>query len=204
MATSLGRSWRKAMAVVKMEPGYGQSPGQQGWGTIVAVIEDSGIFPPPAMVGVTQTQPAIVQPGQAVAVAVSVTDSSTVGATNVQLSESLDGLSPATGSYSFGSLGGGATQTTTVTANVPSIAVRGGGEMTSDYLQRLMSLNGRLYTASSQVTFTDANAQIYLPAVASSSSTLQIPVLTLAVSGPVANHRDLESCAGCREGPGEA
>ncbi|MGZ5445178.1 MAG: Ig-like domain-containing protein [Thermoanaerobaculia bacterium] len=174
-----------AAAVVEVEPGYGPVPGKPGYGRIIAVIEDSGVFPPPAVLTATQTQPRTVLPNEQLTVTTTITNSSTAtAATSVALSETLDGLTPDTISRDIGTIAPGSSQSTSFQATTPSIPIRGGAETPAEYLRRLASLNGRVYTAAGQVTFTDANQQLYLPVDVSSRSVLTIPVLTLALSGP--------------------
>lgn len=175
-------------AVVKVNhtPPYGGVPGQPGFGTIVAVDGNCGnVFPAPAVVSATQTQPASVLPGQQITISTTVSNTSTAtAATNVALNETLDGLTPATVSQNLNNVQPGGSQSTTFQAVVPNIPVRQGSESSADYIQRLSSLNGREFTVSGQVTFTDAQQQNYLPVDVSSRSILNIPVLTLALTGP--------------------
>lgn len=174
-----------AAAVVKVEPGYGPVPGKPGFGTIVAVIEDSNVFPQPAVLTATQTQPATVLPNEQFTVTATIANASTAtAATAVMLDETLDGLTPGTVSRNIGTVAQGGSQTTSFQATTPSIAIRAAGETPAEYLRRLSSLNGRVYTVSGQVAFTDANQQHYLPVRVSSRSVLTIPVLTLALTGP--------------------
>ncbi len=176
-------------AVVKVDhtPPYGAVPGQPGFGTIVAAIDGncSGIFPPPASLTAAQTQPVTVLPNQQITVATTVTNSSTAtAATGVTVNEALDGLTPATTSLNLGSVGAGASQSGSFQATVPGIPIRQSSESATDYVQRLSALNGRFFTVSGQVSFTDAQQQNYLPVDVSSQSILQIPILTLSLSGP--------------------
>lgn len=174
-----------AAVVVKVEPGYDPVPGKPGWGTIVAVIEDSGVFPSPAVITATQTQPATVLPNEQITVATTVANSSpSTAATSVVLKETLDGLTPATVTRDLGTIAAGGSQSASFQAMTPSIPIRAAGETSAEYIRRLSSLNGRVYTASGQVTFSDANQQLYLPVNVSSRSVLTIPVLTLALTGP--------------------
>ncbi|HEX2831379.1 MAG TPA: Ig-like domain-containing protein [Thermoanaerobaculia bacterium] len=174
-----------AAAVVKVEPGYGPVPGKPGFGTIVAVIEDSGVFPAPAAITATQTQPATLLPSEQFTIATTITNASNAtAATSVVLRETLDGLSPDTITRNVGMIAPAASQSITFDATTPSISIRGAGETAAEYLRRLSSLNGRVYTSAGQVTFTDANAQLYLPVSVASRSVLTIPVLTLALTGP--------------------
>jgi RHS repeat-associated protein/uncharacterized repeat protein (TIGR01451 family) len=176
-----------AAAVLKVDPQppYGSDPGEPGYGVIMAVIEDTDIFPAPAVVQVSQTQPRTVLPNEPITVAATVSNASTAtAATGVVLDEQLDGLSPDTASETLGTLDPGARQTVELRAVTPGVPTRENNESAADYIRRLSSLNGRVYTAAGQATFTDPNGQAYLPVEVSSRSILAIPVLTLALSGP--------------------
>ena len=175
-------------AVVKVDhtPPYGAVPGQDGFGTIAAVNGDcAGIFPQPAIVTASQSQPATVLPNQLITISTSVNNSSTAtDATNISVNETLDGLTPATASLNLGTAPAGGSQSTTFQATVPGIPTRQGSESSNDYIQRLAALNGRIFTVSGQVSFTDASQQTYLPIDVSSQSVLKIPIVTVALTGP--------------------
>jgi RHS repeat-associated protein/uncharacterized repeat protein (TIGR01451 family) len=176
-----------AAVVVKVDPQppYGPDPGKPGYGVIVAVIEDTDIFPAPAAVTAVQTQPRTVLPNEPITISATISNTSTAtAATNVALSETLDGLSPEMVSRTLGTINPGASQTVEIQAGIPDIPTRESNESAADYIRRLTSLNGRIYTAAGQVTFTDLNGQVYLPVEVSSRSILTLPVLTLALSGP--------------------
>jgi RHS repeat-associated protein/uncharacterized repeat protein (TIGR01451 family) len=176
-----------AAAVVKVDPQppYGPDPGKPGYGVIVAVIEDTDIFPAPALVKASQTQPRTVLPNEQITIAATISNASTAtAATGVVLSEKLDGLSPETVSETLGTIDPGTSRTVEFQAVTPDIPTRENSESAADYIRRLTSLNGRIYTAAGKVTFTDPNGQVYLPVEVSSRSVLAIPVLTLALSGP--------------------
>ncbi|MEO8379140.1 MAG: Ig-like domain-containing protein [Acidobacteriota bacterium] len=174
-----------AAVVVKVEPGYDPVPGKPGSGTIVAVIEDSGVFPPPALITATQTQPATVLPNESFTVTTTIANASTAtAATSVRLQETLDGLSPNAVTRDLGTIAQGGSQTTSFQTMAPSIPIRAASETPAEYLRRLSSLNGRVYTSAGQVTFSDANQQLYNPVAVSSRSVLTLPVLTLSLSGP--------------------
>ena len=174
-------------AVVKVDPQppYGPDPGKPGYGVIVAVIEDTDIFPAPAVIKASQTQPRTVLPNEQITVAATISNTSTAtAATGVVFTEKLDGLSPEAGSETLGTINPGASRTVEFHAVVPDIPTRENNESPADYIRRLSSLNGRVYTSSGKVTFSDPNGQIYLPVEVSSRSTLAIPILTLSLSGP--------------------
>lgn len=175
-------------AVVKVDhtPPYGAVPGQPGFGTIVGVNGAcGGVFPQPAVVTATQTQPASVLPNQQITIQTTVSNASTAtAATSISVSEVLDGLTPGTVSLNLGSAAAGGNASASFQATVPAIPIRQGSETSIDYIQRLASLNGRIFTAAGQVNFSDSNQQTYLPVDVSSQSVLRIPIVTLALTGP--------------------
>jgi RHS repeat-associated protein len=175
-------------AVVKVDhtPPYGAVPGQPGFGTIAGVNGDcAGVFPQPAVVSASQSQPASVLPNQQITVTTTVNNSSAATtASNITANEVLDGLTPGTISLNLGTAAPAGSVSTTFQATVPGIPPRQGSETAADYIQRLASLNGRIFTASGEVNFTDAYQQTYLPVDVSSQSVLKIPIVTLALSGP--------------------
>ncbi|HEX7153857.1 MAG TPA: Ig-like domain-containing protein [Thermoanaerobaculia bacterium] len=172
-----------AAAVVKVET-YGDTPGKPGFGTIVAVIEDSGIFPAPANLTATQSQPLTVLPNEQFTVTTTIQNTSTAtAAANVALSETLDGVTPATFAQSVGAIPAGTNRVVTFQATTPAIPIREATETSSDYIRRLTALNGRAYTSAGRITFSDSNQQLYLPVEVSSQSILAIPVLTLSLTG---------------------
>src|SRR5215218_9656132 len=118
-----------AAAVVKVDPQppYGPDPGKPGYGVIVAVIEDTDIFPAPAVVKVSQTQPRTVLPNEQITVAATVSNTSTAtAATGVVLSEKLDGLE--TASETLGTINLGASRTVEFHAVTPGIPTRENSE----------------------------------------------------------------------------
>src|SRR6185369_9464850 len=123
-------------------------PGQPGFGTIAGVNGDcGGVFPQPAVVTARQTQPASVLPNQQITIQTTVSNSSTAtAATNISLSEVLDGLTPGTVSLNLGSAAAGGSASASFQATVPAIPIRQGAETSTDYIQRLASLNGRIFT----------------------------------------------------------
>jgi RHS repeat-associated protein len=176
-----------AAAVVRVDPQprYEPVPGKPGWGVIVAVIEDSGVFPAPAVVTATQSQPQTVLPNEQFTITTRVTNASpSTAATNVVLTETLDGLTPDSASRTIGTINAAQTESVSFDATTPPVPIRQGSETAAEYIRRLTALDGRVYTAAGQVTFSDANQQLYLPVDVSSRSILTIPVLTLALSGP--------------------
>ncbi|MBI3651403.1 MAG: hypothetical protein HY231_10325, partial [Acidobacteria bacterium] len=175
-----------AAVVVKVDPNppYDSNPGHPGYGTIVAVIEDgANLFPQPALLQATQTQPQRVLPGQPFNVVLQATNSGGTTATNVSVTENFDGLTPNTATANLGSLAATASKTETFAKFAPTIAFRQAGESVSEYQSRLAALDGRRYTSTATLNYTDASGQSYLPVEVSSFSQLQVPRLTLAVAG---------------------
>src|SRR5579864_2330143 len=174
-----------AVCQVDPNPPYGPDPGEPGFCKLVAVVEDGGnIFPQPPALTATQTQPATVLPMQNFNVTTTVSNSSTSVADTVVVSESFDGVTPATGTQTFSSILNGAQQTATFQVTTPAIPLRQSNESSVDYQNRLAGIDGRLFTSTGSITFTDASGQPFLPIPVSSFSRLQIPELTLGISGP--------------------
>ncbi len=173
-----------AAAVVKAEPGYGPDPGMPGFGTLVASIEDgAAVFPPPTAVAATQNQPPTVLPGQPFNVTLDVSNTGTTAASSVAATENFDGMSPASGSNTIGSITAGDHRTVSFAETIPVLPLRQASESSVDYQARLTATDGRLFTAAGSVTFTDAAGQPYVPLDVSSSSRVQLPVLTVALTG---------------------
>jgi RHS repeat-associated protein len=174
-----------AVCQVDSTPAYGPDPGKPGFCKLVAVVEDgANVFPQrPALIA-SQTQPATVLPGQNFSVTTQVTNNSPAQANSVTASESFDGLTPATGTQSLGSILNGAQQTATFQVATPAVPIRGSNESTVAYQQRLATTDGRLFTSTGTITFTDAFGQQFLPITVTSSSRLQLPELRVGISGP--------------------
>ena len=176
-----------AAAVCKVDPTpvYGPDPGHPGFCTLVDVVEDgAGMFPQPPALTATQTQPATVLPNQSFNVSAQITNSSTAQANNVTVNESFDGLTPATGTQTFASILNGAQQTATFQVTSPAIPIRQSNETSLAYQQRLAAIDGRVFTSTGTVNFTDVFGQQFLPITVSSSSRMQVPELTVGISGP--------------------
>jgi uncharacterized repeat protein (TIGR01451 family) len=84
----------------------------------------------------------------------------------------------------LGTILAGETRIFSFQATAPSVDPRQATETSIEYQTRLASLDGRLFTASGEVTFSDADGQLFLPVPISSSSALALPILTAAISGP--------------------
>jgi RHS repeat-associated protein/uncharacterized repeat protein (TIGR01451 family) len=174
-----------AVCQVDPTPPYGPDPGKPGFCKLVAVIEDGGnVFPQPPALVATQDQPTTVLPGQTFNVTTTINNNSTTTADSVVVNESFDGVTPATGSQSFPLIVNGDHKTATFPVTTPVIPTRQSGESTVAYEQRLASVDGRLFTSTGIVSFTDALNEPFLPIPVSSFSRLQLPRLTLGVSGP--------------------
>jgi RHS repeat-associated protein/uncharacterized repeat protein (TIGR01451 family) len=174
-----------AILKVDASPAYGPDPSHPGFGVITAVNGDcAGVFPKPAVLTATQTQLTPVLPQQQVAINASISNSGATDATNVALSESFDGLIPASATQSLNTIAAGQSTTATFQASVPAIPGRQSAETSTDYETRLAGIDGRLFTASGELTFSDIFAQLYQPVDFSSFSTLQIPRLSAGLTGP--------------------
>ena len=176
-----------AAAVCKVDPTpvYGPDPGKPGFCTLVDVVEDgAGLFPQPPALTATQTQPATVLPGQSFNVTAQITNSSTSQASNVTVNESFDGLTPATGTQTFVSILNGAQQTATFQVTSPAISLRQSNETSLAYQQRLAAADGSVFTSTGTISFTDVFGQQFLPITVSSASRLQVPELTVGITGP--------------------
>lgn len=175
-----------AAAVCKVDPApaYGSDPGSPGFCKLVAVVEDgANIFPQPPAITATQKQPATVLPAQNFNVTTTINNSSGSIANSIAVNESFDGVAPLTGTQTFGSILTGAQQTATFQETTPSIPQRQSNESSVDYQARLGGIDGRIFTSTGSITFTDAIGQNFLPIPVNSSSRLQIPELALGVSG---------------------
>ena len=69
-----------AVEKVDPQPPYGPDPGKPGFGVIVAVIEDTDIFPAPARLAASQTQPQTVLPNEQITISATVSNPSTATA----------------------------------------------------------------------------------------------------------------------------
>jgi RHS repeat-associated protein len=176
-----------AAAVCKVDPTpvYEPDPGHPGFCKLVAVVADGvNIFPKPPALTATQTQPATVLPAQNFNVTTTIGNSSTSTANSVVVSESFDGLTPPTATQTFASILNGAQQAATFPETTPAIPLRQSNESSVDYQTRLANIDGRLFTSTGSISFTDSIGQPFLPIAVSSFSRLEIPELTLGISGP--------------------
>jgi RHS repeat-associated protein/uncharacterized repeat protein (TIGR01451 family) len=174
-----------AVCQVDPVPAYGPDPGKPGFCKLVAVIQDaSNVFPSrPALVA-TQDQPATVLPAQTFTVNAIVTNNSSATANSVVVNESFDEVTPSTGSQSFSSILNGEHQTASFQETTPVIPIRQSNETSVAYQQRLAGIDGRLFTSTGIISFTDSANEPFLPLSVSSFSRLQLPRLTLGISGP--------------------
>jgi RHS repeat-associated protein len=174
-----------AVCQVDPSPAYAPDPGHPGFCKLVAVVEDGGnVFPQSPALTATQSQPATVLPGQTFNVTTQIANSSTVPAVSVTVNESFDGLTPATATQSFASILNGAQQTATFPVSSPVVPVRNANETSLQYQQRLAATDGRLFTSTGTITFTDAFGQPFLPITVSSFSRLRVPELRVGIAGP--------------------
>ncbi|HZR29627.1 MAG TPA: RHS repeat-associated core domain-containing protein [Terriglobales bacterium] len=174
-----------AVCQVDPIPAYGPDPGKPGFCKLVAVIEDgANVFPPRPDLLAVQDQPPTVLPGQTFTVNAIVTNNSNATANSVIVNESFDGVTPPTGSQSFSSLSSGQHQTASFQVTAPVIPIRQSNESSVAYEQRLAGIDGRLFTSTGLINFTDSANEPFLPLPVSSFSRLQLPQLTLGVSGP--------------------
>jgi|GEM_PF-384136 len=174
-----------ALAVLKVDssPAYSSDPGHPGFGTIVAIIADGAhIFPTPVQLTATQSQPATVLPGQSYVVSVTLNNAGQTAATSIAINESFDGTTPATGTQNVASLGSGSPFTATFNETAPTYLARQSNESSAQYEARLGSVDGRLFTSTGSITYTDASNQPYLPISLTSFSHLQLPRLTVSLS----------------------
>jgi RHS repeat-associated protein/uncharacterized repeat protein (TIGR01451 family) len=175
----------EAVCKVDSTPQYHNDPGHPGFCHLVAIVTDgAGIFPKPAMVSANQSQPAAVLPGQKYTVNTVILNSSTcTEADNVVLNETFDGVTPPTASTAACTIAPGGHKSYSFQETVPTVPVRQSNETSVDYESRLANLDGRLFTSTGVITFTDPANQPYLPVNVTSSSQLQMPRLTVAVNG---------------------
>ena len=163
----------------------GTVPGQPGFGTVTAVNGDClGIFPKPAVLTASQQQTTPVLPSQQIPVTYNAANQGSTDATGAVLNENFDQVTPATGSATLGTITSGQTASGSFQVTIPSLSARQSNELSEDYQTRLGSVDGRLFTSSAELTFTDIFQQSYQPLDFSSFSTLQIPRLSASITGP--------------------
>jgi len=173
-----------AVLQVDHTPPYGAVPGQDGFGTIVAVSGAcSGVFPAPAVLFGSQQQTSLALPNQGVPVNYSIRNSGATDATSVTLNESFDQVTPASATANIGTIGAGLTNSGSFQVTIPTIGARQGAESSVDYQSRLAAQDGRLFTSQAEATFTDVFGQIYAPVDFSSFSQLTLPRLSVGISG---------------------
>jgi RHS repeat-associated protein len=176
-----------ALVVLKVapEPRYGAVPGKSGFGTIVAVIADGeGLFPQPPSLTASQAQPAAALPAQTLNVAVTLNNNSTSPAANVSVKESFVGVAPPEAAAQVGALPARETRTRAFGVTVPALPARREDESSQDYQRRLGAADGTVYASHGVVSFQDATGRALPPLNVSSFSRLQIPRLTVGISGP--------------------
>lgn len=176
-----------AAAVCKVDqaPPYEPDPGHPGFCHLTAIVEDgANIFPNPPALMALQSQPPTVLPAQNFTVTTNITNDSVSQADSVVVSESFDGMTPATGSQTFGSILNQQQQAAGFQETTPAIPARQSNETSVAYQARLAAVDGRLFTSTGTITFTDNFGEPFVPIPVSSFSRLQLPRLTLGISGP--------------------
>jgi RHS repeat-associated protein len=174
-----------AFVVVKVdpEPAYGPDPGKPGFGIITAVIEDgASIFSKPPAVTASQTQPPTVLPGQSFTVTVNLSNTSTIAATNLSISEDFINPPAPSASATLGLLQAASSQTQTFQVTAAAIPARRDGESNNEYQKRLGEVDAWLYRSVGTVSYRDSLGRAYPLIDLASSGRLQIPRLTLALS----------------------
>ncbi len=131
------------------------------------------MFPAPAQILVNQSQPADVLPSQTYSITASLLNSGGTAATNITLSESFDGTTPPAGSGSWSSIAANGNQSTAFEETVQTVPIRQSSETSVAYESRLGSVDGRLFTSTGVVTFSDAGDQPYLPVTTQNSLQLE-------------------------------
>jgi uncharacterized repeat protein (TIGR01451 family) len=172
-----------AVCQVDPNPPYGPDPGKPGFCKLVAVIEDAGVFPAKPGLLATQEQPPTVLPNQTFNVKTVITNNSSGVADAIVVNENFDGVTPVTGEDTFASLVNGEQVTATFPVTTPVVPVRQANETSLAYQQRLAALD-RLFTSTGSISFTDQFNEPFVPMGVTSFSRLQLPRLTLAISGP--------------------
>jgi uncharacterized repeat protein (TIGR01451 family) len=173
-------------AVVKVDanPPYGPDPGKPGFGTVVAVNGDcAGVFPKPAVLVASQQQPSPVLPGQAVSVSTSITNQGATDDSGVVLNENFDQVTPASGSQTLGTIAAGKSASAAFGVTIPAISARQQNETSVDYETRLAAFEGKLFTSTGEINFTDPFGQLYAPVEISSFSQLSLPRIAVGLSG---------------------
>ena len=174
-----------ALVVVKVdpEPAYGPTPGNPGFGTIAAVIEDgANIFSKSPAITASQTQPPTVLPGQSITVTVNATNTSTVAATDVSVNEDFINPPAPSAAASLGVLQAASSRTQTFQVTGPAIPARRENESSTEYQKRLGDADASLYRSVGVVAYKDSAGRTYPAIDLASSSRLQIPRLTLGLS----------------------
>jgi hypothetical protein len=173
-----------AVLRVHANPVYGPDPGHPGFGVIAGVNGDcAGVFPSPAMLTAVQQQTSPVLPGQQTQVSYAISNQGATDATGVNLSESFDQATPATGTANIGTIAATQSATGNFHVVIPTIAARQPGESSVDYQTRLAASDGRLFTSEAELTFTDLFGQLYAPLDFSSFGQLSLPRLNVGLSG---------------------
>src|SRR5205823_648417 len=122
---------------VDPQPPVGTDPGKPGFGVITNVIADgANLFPPPAAIVATATQPATALPGQPVTVAIDLAAGSATAAAQVAVSETFDGLLPASATQTVARVDQSAHQAVSFAETAVAVPVRAATESSLDYQDR--------------------------------------------------------------------
>ncbi|HEY6909571.1 MAG TPA: Ig-like domain-containing protein [Myxococcales bacterium] len=173
------------LLVVKVDPSpaYGNVPGQPGFGTVVATIADAtGALPPAPALAASQKQPQAALPGAGFDVTLSAQDMSSTPALSAVASEQFSSASPASGSFSFGTIAGGSGAATVFHETAASVAGRQAGETGDAYLARLAAADGSSLSSNALITYVGPTGLSGAPAAARSSGRLSLPILSVALT----------------------
>ena len=112
--------------------------------------------------------------------------SAAVSNVTITINQPSGGPAQFTGSTTPGlaSLAPGASVSVTSAYQVPRVAAKGASESDSDYLARLTALNGSSMQAMATASGSGPNGTVQAPAPAPVSTREQLPIVTIAKSGP--------------------
>ena len=112
--------------------------------------------------------------------------SAAVSNVTITINQPSGGPAQFTGSTTPGlaSLAPGASVSVTSAYQVPRVAAKGASESDSDYLARLTALNGSSMQAMATASGSGPNGTVQAPAPAPVSTKEQLPIVTIAKSGP--------------------
>ena len=99
------------------------------------------------------------------------------------LNENFDQVTPATGTQGLGTIAAAQSASANFAVNIPAISARQQNETSVDYETRLAAFEGKLFTATGEINFTDPFSQLYAPVEVSSFSQLSLPRVAVGLSG---------------------